>query len=338
MTHQKRIVRAIDIGYGNTKFVTNRGDEDQITCSLMPSIAPLPTKGNQQSIKGSNTVIVEVNGAEFEVGPGAYKALRKNYSRTLDYSFSMSDTYSALLKGALYFMEVDHLDMLVLGLPVKMHDDKELTDELTRRFRGTLHIANGRKVTIDEVWVLPQPAGGLFDYGNSIDVFNKIQDEINILIDPGYYTFDWWTSRGIDERHAFCGSYEGGVSAYLSAIAEQLGADLKIQIDEFKAIDDAILNNKPARFYGKDYDLTKYLPNANKIVEESVSALARSIGDGRTIDNMILVGGGAHIFKDAIRKKFPNHNLVIPTDQVYSNVRGFQYAGEALLMSEEEAV
>lgn len=336
MTQLKKIVRAIDVGYGNTKFVTSRGVEDQIQCSLMPSIAPLPIKGSQISTKGSDTVIVEVNGAEFEVGPGAYKAIRKNYSRTLDYSFSKSDTYTALLKGALYFMDVEHIDLLVLGLPVKMHDDKALTNELTNRFKGPINVANGRKINIEEVWVLPQPAGGLFDYGNSVDVFDKIQNEINILIDPGYYTFDWWTSRGIDERHAFCGSYEGGVSAYLSAIAEQLGADLKIQIDEFKAIDDAILNNKPVRFYGNEYDIKKYLPNANKIVEESISALARSIGDGRTIDNMILVGGGAHIFEDALKNKFPNHNIVIPKDQVYSNVRGFQYAGEALLISEEE--
>jgi len=46
------------------------------------------------------------------------------------------------------------------------------------------------------------------------------------------------------------------------------------------------------------------------------------------IENIILVGGGAHLFMPAIKEHFPNHEIAMADDPVFANVRGFHVAGE----------
>jgi len=56
-------VRAIDVGFGNTKFVLNPAASG-IQCSLFPSLAPLATNDDLTGgvLQKRNTVVVEVNG------------------------------------------------------------------------------------------------------------------------------------------------------------------------------------------------------------------------------------------------------------------------------------
>ena len=60
-----------------------------------------------------------------------------------------------------------------------------------------------------------------------------------------------------------------------------------------------------------------------------VNVLANKVGNnGLDIDNIVLAGGGAAFFHDVIKDKFSKHKIVIAEDPVFSNVRGFQLAGE----------
>ena len=55
----KLIVRAIDVGYGNTKFVDQHDHGSDIVCSLFPSVAPQTSAGPELSggvIQRLNTV------------------------------------------------------------------------------------------------------------------------------------------------------------------------------------------------------------------------------------------------------------------------------------------
>jgi plasmid segregation protein ParM len=69
-THQTQPpfnVRAIDIGYGQTKFTINPAG----ACESFPSLAP-PAESrpsDSQVLKGRRTVEVWVDGAPYEVGP-----------------------------------------------------------------------------------------------------------------------------------------------------------------------------------------------------------------------------------------------------------------------------
>ena len=46
-----------------------------------------------------------------------------------------------------------------------------------------------------------------------------------------------------------------------------------------------------------------------------------------SFQNIILVGGGAFLFKQAVKEAFPKHKIHEVKDPMYANVRGFQIAG-----------
>jgi plasmid segregation protein ParM len=46
---------------------------------------------------------------------------------------------------------------------------------------------------------------------------------------------------------------------------------------------------------------------------------------------VILVGGGAHLFKKAVKQAFPQLRVLGIKDPLHSNVRGFQIAGMAYM-------
>ena len=100
------IVRAIDVGYGNTKFVQFHAQGGEIACSLFPSIAPQASSGADLTggvFQRRNTITVEVNGVLYEVGRDARLAQDPSYGRTLDADFSMTDAYMALVRGAIAY-------------------------------------------------------------------------------------------------------------------------------------------------------------------------------------------------------------------------------------------
>jgi len=86
----KPIIRAIDVGYGNTKFTVLRQGPSEIHCGVFPSIAPQAS--SMPDLAGDlfqrrNTAIVEANGVRFEVGTDAMLAKDASYGRTLDDAF-----------------------------------------------------------------------------------------------------------------------------------------------------------------------------------------------------------------------------------------------------------
>jgi plasmid segregation protein ParM len=103
------IVRAIDVGYGNTKYTT-LVTPDNISCGIFPSLAPQAAGGPDLALglmQGRNTVVVDVNGVNYEVGFDAELAQDTNHGRVLDPDYSMTDAHMALIRGALYYMAVE---------------------------------------------------------------------------------------------------------------------------------------------------------------------------------------------------------------------------------------
>lgn len=48
----------------------------------------------------------------------------------------------------------------------------------------------------------------------------------------------------------------------------------------------------------------------------------------QSLQNIILVGGGAFLFKKAVKHAFPNHRIHEVKEPMFANVRGFQIAGQ----------
>lgn len=333
-------IRAIDVGYGNTKFVSSRPEaQNAINCGLFPSLAPRAISGADLSggegfMKKRNTVRVTVGNFDYEVGPDAVKAQFGSESgRMLKEDYCLSENYRALVYGALINMQQPHIDVLVLGLP--MSTWKAYKDRLAALMTG-LHKINAEfSCKIDKVIVAPQPLGGFYDHGLGIGQFRAMKEQTNLIVDPGYYTLDWLLADGVVPIDARSGAVNnGGMAEIIREVMEHVAKDFKTTPSDVGAIDriDMALRSKtPIRVFGRDSDrpIEEYLGIARKRALDPLLKLTQNIGAAGAIDNIILVGGGAHIYYDLLKGEFPRHKIQLARDAVFSNVRGFQLIGEA---------
>lgn len=340
------VVRAIDVGYGNVKYVCQHKDAFGIVeCDIFPSRSPIAgDKGLSAGfLKGRDTVVIEVNGKSYEVGKGVAMAQGTfDVNSVLDKNFSLSDEHLARLRGALYYMmgsdkngtkyfNGNHVDYLMVGLPVANYRFKELRANLRNLLVGQHLLPDGRSVVVDSVWVSPQPLGAFFEYSLENDMFDTMSHQSNLIIDPGYFTFDWLFCEGLIPNDTRSDSVNRGVSAVIRKIAEfanekeDWGADVGMLT---RMLDDHFRDGRPFVVYGKEYDVANYLSAGQSVINEAVAQLVNSVGDGADIHNIILAGGGASLYRDAIQAKYHRHQVLIMNSPVYSNVRGFQLAAE----------
>lgn len=326
------VVRAIDIGYGQTKLVTDRGLYKEMATFSFPSRAPLASRIDGIS-HGRDTQLVKVNGVQYEVGKDVADAAKDSDVNIRSIDYVKTDTYSALMKGALHYIGQEEIELLVLGLPVSVFDDGKTASLLKQLYTGVVMISDDRAVHIHDVWVVPQPLGGLFDFAFQSSSFHDVKGKQNLIIDPGFYTLDWYGCNGIEKRTNTCGSIPGGVSAYLQELADNFirHHGINMLLSNLARFDEAVRNGEPVKLFGKSWELTPFHDAAYTVIQSFVSSMAAQIGHGANIDNIILVGGGAKLFKRALEAAFPRHIINTLPDPQFSNVRGFQFAGEQVL-------
>jgi plasmid segregation protein ParM len=323
-------VRSIDVGYGNTKYVCTRPKGGEIACRLFPSLVSL-SFGHDLSdgvIAKRDTVVVEVDGNPYEVGPDVELALRTHTARVLHRDFVGTPEYLALLRGALSYMQVSRIDLLVVGLPVSWLNTK--SSELKARLTGDHPMREGSVVKVEKVLVLAQPLGGFIDHALSSGMYGQLRETRNLVIDPGFFTVDWILAKGIQPISERCGSFPGGTSAVLRKLAESIGKEQQLELDDPLVLDRALRTGR-LTLYGRELPVARHLAAARLVADEAATAVANSVGDGRDIDAIVLVGGGAEFFRPALGRRFPRHLVYVVPDPVFANVRGFQRAGGELI-------
>jgi plasmid segregation protein ParM len=113
----------------------------------------------------------------------------------------------------------------------------------------------------------------------------------------------------------------------LQAIANEIGADIGTPYRDFDAIDLALRTGKSPVIYQKPYDIAPLMPIARTIAQQAVSSMMQWIDASYSFQNIILVGGGAFLFKQAVKEAFPKHKIHEVKEPMYANVKGFQIAG-----------
>jgi plasmid segregation protein ParM len=329
----QQMIRAIDAGYGNIKYVVARSAQD-ITCRMFPSLAPVAShlKLTTGMSMARDTVIIEVDGTPYEVGPEAGLVLGRHHARVLHGEYVDTPQYLALMRGALSYMRVGEVDLLVVGLPVSLMNSK--AHVLAKRLQGQ-HLVNGREVTVQHVWTIAQPLGGFVDYAMGQGIYQRLADQINLVVDVGYYTVDWLTGLGLQCMPERTGSFPGGVHSILNAVARSVSEELGEAYTDCDAIDRSLKSGMGALSIGTHaLDLTRHWRLAQVSVDEAVTAIANSVGNVQDVRNIILVGGGAKHYQAAIRKRFPRPILTMAPNPIFSNVRGFQRLGEHYIGAE----
>lgn len=337
-----KIILSVDVGYGNTKVVW--GAERDSSCEIhFRSIAPVTKQKAEgmQGIGGMDRVGILVHGTQYLVGPEAFEA---GGVATLDTNFVARPQYLALLRGAIYYMIRKSgvvrrkIDGLVVGLPVS--NFAEHKDALVKLASGVhviptppgLTSIHGPyiEVTIDKVLVLPQPIGALRAHAGDL---SSIADSgtTNLIIDPGYNTFDWLVARGMRADLERSGSFEGGVAHILRSVSNQASKNLGIGAIDLNECELALEKGEVV-VNAKKHDFKQFQDIAESAADEVVDRFMNALDRTRRFDQIIMTGGGAKYYVNALRRRFPDYKINADKDSIMTNARGFYLFAAGLLL------
>lgn len=327
-----KVVRAIDVGFGNTKFVVDQMDQE-IKCMSFPSLAYTSIRDPAARPAGERrrTVAVPIEGLFYEVGPDVHFAADTFRATQLHDQYIESPEYLALARGALSFMKVGVIDLLIVGLPVSTFQARK--GYLERAMTGVHAVGGGRTVEVKKALALAQPQGALAYYAAVHHKHKTIEQEQSLVIDPGSRTFDWLLSRGMRMVLKVSNSVNRGMSDILKTLAQEISTDIGRPYSDLPSIDLALRTGKPLMIYQRAYDLAPLLPPARSVARRAVSSMMEWITEDYSIQNVVLVGGGAFMFKEAVKGAFPHHKIQQLPDPMFANVKGFQIAGANLLQA-----
>lgn len=322
------VVRAIDLGWGYTKL-SRKSADGQLEYMAFPSLAPRASQLDMSSsfLGQRDTKIVTVDGVDYEVGVDSASLDSSDATRSLNNSYIFTEQYKAVFLGALAYIDEDVIDILVVGLPLSGMNQAA---KLKSMMEGTHKINATKSVTVKSALVIPQPLGGLrycLTLAKPGSPFEFLNEENNLIIDPGFLTFDYLFAHGSMVVENRSGAHPGGVSKVLLALAQSISRKHDINYENLMAIDRG-LRRRRIKINGVDEDLTEHIKNTKDALEGSVNAMKNRVGDGSDIDNIILLGGGSALFRKTIEGFFPKHSLISLEDAQLANVKGFQDAGE----------
>lgn len=324
-----KIIRANDLGWGYSKYSAFNMDKGVLEFQSIPSLAPRHTGMDlsMSSFGKRDTQIVLVDGTKYEVGPDSIDLDTNDASRNLNDQYIHTEQYKAVFYGTLAYIGEQSIDLLVVGLPLSnMHNAAKLKELVV----GTHKVSDSLTVQVKDALVLPQPLGGLYycmSLKDSNPAFEFMADEMNLVIDPGFLTFDFLLSNGEKVIENRSGAHTGGVSKVLRSISESISAKFGIKYENFSAIDKGLRRRK-IKINGETEELLEHIKNTRSVLDGSVNYMRNIVGDGSDIDNIILLGGGSAIYQKTIEHYYPKHKLIILDDAQTANVRGYQLAGE----------
>ncbi len=341
-------VGAVDVGYGNVKYVTVSEGDSSFEHGHFPAIAPIaPSVDMSGGMLGKrNTKVIEIETVKYEVGVDAgMTATGTDTVRVLNDTYIFSPQYKALFLGALSYMGKETYDVVVMGLPVKnMYNAGKLEEQFTGKFE----IDGGKEVEIKKVLVIPQPLGGFYDIAIRENMYDEMIDEINLVIDPGYLTFDFLLLNGLTPIESRSDAMNGGMSKVLISMAKSISSDIGRSYTDYEAIDKALRKPKmvedpktgekvPKRILkiaGKKIDLLPHIIKTASVIENSITAMKNVVQSYDDIDNILLVGGPEGVFEKKIIENLDGRELLKSKEPIYSNVTGFFFWGVVYALSQ----
>jgi plasmid segregation protein ParM len=287
------IVRAVDVGFGNTKFVSGVGSRaGDIRCSSFPSRAypsardPSKTLGSE----GRKSFAIPIGGLFYEVGPDVMLAADAFRATQIHGDYIETPQYLSLTRGALRMMKVDCIDLLVVGLPVAAFAAKK--SSLEKLMTGRHDLGGGKTVLVRKALAMAQPNGALIDYATQNDRLEAMEQEHSLVIDPGWRTFDWLVARGMKLSHKRSYSVNRGVSNMLQLIADDISEEIAQPYTDLDSIDLALRTGQALTVFQRNHNVARMKLMVEVIAKDAMAAMMQRIGGAFNIQHVILVGAG----------------------------------------------
>lgn len=343
----KQKIISIDVGYGNTKAVWDYGLEktnnNRWGEACFPSIvlADYLNTGKRGGNFSDGGILMDVNGKKYYAGPGVPIGIER---RVLNHHYIESDGYEAMIRASLYLMMkeknqiIETIDMMVLGLPVSslFKSSKKLMEIALRPREVPVPIflqKNGNPATVvvqaTKALVLPQPFGSLRYVAKDLSFDDEFFSEraSSMVIDPGYWKFNWLVSNGFNPEMQLSGSFDGGISSVFRQVGQKIAFDYGIGSLEFNQIEEGLIRGNIDLGY-QVIDTKPYRSTALDAVRNEVGAfLARIDLNKSKLSRVFLTGGGAEFYAEALQEKLPGYRIEMLKDSVMANARGHWIAG-----------
>lgn len=318
-------ILGMDIGYSNLKLAYGNPDDDA-QVKVFP-VGAAPTGHSVSGLKGNE---IPQQGFLVRLGEEDYIAgiepdRLANWHRALHQDYPSTKSYQALFYAALLATGVNTIDHLVTGLPVTQFGGGEKAKQLDDQLRGIHQPYPGRSVTVRKVSVVPQPVGCYLDAISHIGRSEEFNDAEVLVLDPGFFSFDWVLISEGDIQYRWSGTSTQATSMLLERAAQMIGEDYKTEIAVEK-IERAIrLKREHVRAFGDHVDYLSYIEKAAVSVGSSVMDAVKTSLRSKpgNVDVVILAGGGAKYYGDAVRDVFPRAELIVSAEPVVANARGF---------------
>lgn len=325
-------VLAIDVGYGFTKWT--RRKDNTIAKGILPSIVVPKTESDLDGVNTDTSGICEVKTSSGILLCGSeihrityHTALGKKLSQ----DYPKTDEYEALLKCAILESDSNHIEKLVLGLPVDLMD---LKDSLISKFQGVIEIT-GTKHNVSEVIVVPQPIGSYVQFQHSMpELSSEIEKHAAavLFIDVGFGTIDWITVAENQVLPRRSGGSNIAVGEMLKFMADRIratyGGDT---IKDLEFLDKRLRGGLSLYFNQTSIPHEKLVEFSNEFNFSPVlKKINETIATFSDIRYVIMTGGGANYLAPQFRKKHDNLDLILLPDNNFSNVLGFLAIGESL--------
>jgi len=163
--------------------------------------------------------------------------------------------------------------------------------------------------------------------GKPTDLFDEFKTSTVGVIDIGGRTTDCAVilpeADSIDMART--GSADIGVLNMYDAIHARIRAqeDLDLPLNKIEKI----VKTKKLRAGGEEIDMTEIVDDeTNKLAEKILSAIYPKIGNGRDLEYILIVGGGAYVLKNHLKKAFKH--AIVPEQPEFANARGMLKAGK----------
>lgn len=340
---------AADIGYFSSKFTYGRrivDDKAVIVTGLFPSLAPrLPSDVSPRTALQSKAdgTVVEVNDVNYYVGRDAVLYSSGREPREVLSDYCMTDKYMALLYGVFHYLMKDAeaeaelvIGRLVLGLPLstfakyKSGLENKVTGE---HMLPTLASENGkRRVTVEQCTVIVQPQGALMNYGFHVNK-EVFLETWSLVLDPGGGTLDWYLTKGRQPNWQRSGAYEKSMLACAYAVSDRISPTWRDNYEIIERIDKTIRDGgKSFTVAGEVYEMGDFKPAIEAVLKESTDKMLSKVSSLDSLDMILFTGGGAKLFYEFMARNYPKHKKIMFIDEepVFSNVKGFQLAGELM--------
>lgn len=341
-------VRAADVGYFSVKLSLGRHHKTtgvKVSTHIFPSLVPhlrvnvLPRSELNNLPDGT---MVKVDGANYFVGCDAVLWSAGREPRPVLDDFCLSNKYMALLRGALYYMsqDVGHpnemvIKHLVVGLPLNTFARRSW--ELQSRLVGE-HLLQDptvpevvRRILVQRVSVIPQAQGAFVN--DIVQSGCEWNDTSSLVVDAGGGNLGWFMCCGRQPNWKHSGSFPKSMLACAYAVADCIKSEWRDDYVIIDRIDTAIRTGSDTfKVGGKTYLMAEYASAIEEVLTESVDHLIFKTERLKSLDTILFTGGGAALFYDYMTRRFPEYASIMrmDADPVFSNVKGFQFAGEYL--------